>query len=36
MSGQAIAIWIEVGLFLIVGLTLLLIVRPLDRPKRPE
>jgi hypothetical protein len=35
MSGQSIAIGIMVGLFLILGLTLLLIVRPLDGPKRP-
>jgi len=36
MSGQSIAIGIEVGLFLIIGLTLLLIVRPHDRPRRPR
>jgi hypothetical protein len=36
MSGQLISIGIIVGLFLIIGLTLLLIVRPLDGPKRPH
>jgi hypothetical protein len=36
MTGTQISISITLGLFLIVGLIVLLIVRPIDTPKRPN